>query len=82
MLLKLLTFPISGPLWVAGVVLEEAERRLYDEEAIRGEMAELARAFEAGEIDGDAFERQEEALLQRLMDARKYRRRKQEGLGA
>ena len=37
-LLKLLTFPVSGPVagthWVLRTLLDEAERRYYDEEAI------------------------------------------------
>lgn len=75
MLLKLLTFPISGPMWVAQVVLDEAERQYYDEAAIHRQMAELEDSFNAGDIDRDTFERREEALLQRLIDARAYHRR-------
>ena len=76
MLLKLLAFPITGPMWIAGVVLEEAERQLYDQEAIRRQIADLERAYQIGQIDGDTFERQEQLLLQRLLEARDYRRRK------
>ena len=77
-LLKLLTFPVSLPLagghWVLRTVLSEAERRYYDEGAIRAEMAELERRFMAGQIDDAAFEYQEEALLERLLEAREFHR--------
>src|SRR4051812_32594411 len=43
-LLRLLTFPVSGPIagtkWALQTLLNEAERRYYDEAAIRQEMAE------------------------------------------
>ena len=42
-LLKLLAFPITVPLWAAKVVLDQAERTLYDLGAIRQEMAEVDR---------------------------------------
>src|SRR5688500_1384683 len=80
-LFKLLTFPVSLPIaggtWVLQTVLDEAERRYYDEAAILEEMAQLERQFESGDIDQQAFDEQEEALLQRLLDAREYRQRKE-----
>lgn len=79
-LLKLLTFPVSGPLigtkWALKTLVSEAERRYYDEAAIRQEMAELERRLIAGQIDDATFDRQEEALLNRLLDAREYHQRK------
>ena len=80
-LFKLLTLPVSGPLggakWIANVLLEEAERQLYDEDSIRQEMAEAERQYQTGEIDGDTFERRQEELMERLLEARDYHRRKQ-----
>ena len=80
-LLKLLTFPVSLPIaggtWVLQTVLNEAERKYYDEAAILEEMAQLERQFDAGEIDENTFDEQEEALLQRLLDAREYWKRKE-----
>jgi Gas vesicle protein G len=73
-LLKLLTFPaslpISGGRWVLQTLLTEAERRYYDEAAIRQEMAELERQLVAGEVDDATFDRREEELLARLLEAR------------
>jgi hypothetical protein len=81
-LLKLFTFPVSMPLsggtWVLRTVLSEAERRYYDEAAILQDMAQLERAHDAGEIDDGDFDQQEEALLQRLLDARAYWRQRAE----
>lgn len=77
-LFKLLTFPISAPLSVAQVLLDEAERQMYDEAAIRRQMAEAEEQFRAGEIDGEAFEDRETELLERLIEAREYHRAKSE----
>jgi hypothetical protein len=80
-LLKLLTFPVSLPVsggnWVLRTLLTEAERRYYDEAAIMEEMAGLERQLEAGEIDEQTFDASEEALLQRLLDAREYHRQRE-----
>ena len=77
-LLKLLTFPVSGPAagvkWTLRTLLSEAERRYYDPAIIRREMAELQHQFNAGLVDQETFDRQEEALLARLLDGREYRR--------
>ena len=78
-LLKLLAFPVSGPLAVAQVLLDEAERQLYDEDAIRRQLAEVEQQFTAGEIGDEEFERREEELLERLLEAREYRKAKDEG---
>jgi len=84
-LLTLLTFPVSVPLsggrWVLQTLLDEAERRYYDEAAIRQDMADLERRMLAGEVDDATFDRLEEALLERLLEAREYRQRKEEERG-
>jgi len=77
-LLKLLAFPMTGPLWVAKVIRDDAERQFYDEDAIRGQIARLQEQFRAGEIDAEMLDREEEALFERLLDAREYRRRQEE----
>jgi hypothetical protein len=82
----LLTFPVSGPILTAKAaiktIVEEAERQLYDEGAIRKQLVEVERAHQAGEIDEQAFADEEEALLQRLVEARRWRiERSQRGGG-
>jgi hypothetical protein len=80
-LLKLLTFPVSAPMaggrWVIRTLVDEAERRYYDPAAIRQEIEEIERRHQAGELDDEAFENLEDSLLQRLLDAREYQKRKQ-----
>ncbi|MBO4255538.1 gas vesicle protein GvpG [Streptomyces griseorubiginosus] len=65
--LVLLPFaPVRGSGWVIGQVLREAERIYYDPAAIRAELARLEERLEAGEIDEEEFDRQEDELLDRL----------------
>jgi hypothetical protein len=82
-LLKLLTFPVSVPLaggqWVLKTLLSEAERRYYDPAGIRQEMADLEAQHRAGAIADDEFDRREEALLERLIEAREFHLRKHAG---
>ena len=82
-LMKLLTFPVSVPLsggrWVLETLVGEAERRYYDPTAIRQQMADLESRHRAGQLSDDEFDNQEEALLERLIEAREYQQRKQNG---
>lgn len=80
-LLKLLTFPASGPVagskWLLRTVLDEAQRRYYDPASIRQQMADLAADHGAGRISDDEFDRREEALLERLLEARRFPQQKE-----
>jgi len=82
-LLKLLTFPITGPVtgtqWVLQTVLDEAERRQYDPSVIRQEMADLEAQHRAGRISDDEFDRREEGLLERLLEARRFHEEQRTG---
>ncbi|MEM6487435.1 MAG: gas vesicle protein GvpG [Pseudomonadota bacterium] len=73
MLLKLLSMPIRGPfdaaLWVAGKIQEHAETELHDPAAIKQALDALERALEAGHIDDETFDREEDILLARLAAA-------------
>lgn len=81
----LLTFPVSGPILTAKAaiktILNEAERQLYDEPAIQQQLAEAERAYSAKEINEAEFAEREEALLQRLVDARRWRMDQAAGQG-
>ena len=81
-LLKLLTFPVSGPVlggkWVLQTILDQAERQHYDVAAIQQQMADLAAQYQAGAVSDDEFDRREEALLGRLLEAREYHQRQAE----
>ena len=78
-LLKLLTFPVSGPVlggkWVLQTILDQAERQHYDVAAIQQQMADLATQYQAGLVSDAEFDRREEALLERLLEAREYHQR-------
>ncbi|MFI6931253.1 gas vesicle protein GvpG [Streptomyces cellulosae] len=58
--------PVRGSGWVIRQVLREAERLYYDPSAVRAELARLEERLEAGEIDEEEFDRQEDELLDRL----------------
>jgi hypothetical protein len=73
LLTRLLTLPVSGPLWVVGQIAAEAERRLYDEDAIRAHLVQLEIAFEDGHITEAELEEAEDILLDRLREARARR---------
>ena len=65
-LLTLPLAPVRGVAWVAEKVAEQAELELYDENRIMGELAELERAKDAGELDEQQFNRYVDELLERL----------------
>lgn len=78
-LFRMLAFPLTGAIKVADVILKEAERELYNEEAIRSGIETLQARRELGEIDEETFDREEEALWDRLLAAREYHRRRAGG---
>jgi hypothetical protein len=71
-LLTLPLAPVRGVTWIAEVLEDEAERQLYDEDAIRRELAELQWADE-DEISPEERRVREEDLLERLRIARERR---------
>jgi hypothetical protein len=75
-LLDLLAWPVmlpfKGTLWVANKVAEQAEKELYNEDAVRGKLLELELSYDLGEIDEDEYLAIEEALMERLREIREY----------
>jgi hypothetical protein len=73
-LTDLLTFPVLGPIkgivWIAEKVSEQAEKELYDEDKLRGQLMELELHYDLGEIDEQEYLAAEEILLERLRVAR------------
>jgi hypothetical protein len=69
-LLTLPLAPVRGTAWIAERVLEQAEKELYDEGAIRARLMEIDEAREAGEIDEEEAAMAEDALIERLIAAR------------
>jgi hypothetical protein len=58
--------PVRFTKWTVGQVVDAAERERRDPAAIRGELAELSRAVDAGEISYEEFDRREDYLLDLL----------------
>jgi hypothetical protein len=73
-LIDLLTFPMMGPIkgviWIAEKLNEQAEKELYGEDAVRGQLMELELRYDLGEISEDEYLAAEEALLARLKVSR------------
>jgi hypothetical protein len=65
-LLTLPLAPVRGVAWIAEQVMEELERELYDEDAIRRELVQLELDFEDGLIDEEERRMRENELLERL----------------
>lgn len=78
-LLTLPLAPVRGAAWVADQVAQEADRRLYDEDVILHELAELEMAAEEGEVSEEERAFEEERLLERMNVARERRRAEREG---
>ncbi len=70
MFLKLLTFPITGPLdgilWIGEQLLERANTELDDQENLQKQLLALQLAFDLGDISEEDFEIQEEELLLKI----------------
>lgn len=69
-LLTLPLAPVRGVAWVTEQLIEEAERQLYDENAIRRELLEVELAFDEGQIDELERRDREEELMERLAVSR------------
>jgi hypothetical protein len=62
--LLLLPFaPVRGTLWVADHLLQEARRQARDPRLVQARLAALNQALDAGTIDEETFEKEEERLL-------------------
>jgi hypothetical protein len=73
-LISLPLAPVRGVAWIAEKVQEEAERQYYDPDTIRRQLEEVADARERGEIDDAEADALEEALVARLIEARRRNR--------
>ncbi|MBL7201510.1 MAG: gas vesicle protein GvpG [Anaerolineae bacterium] len=70
LLLKLLAFPVMGPVkglvWIAEKIAEQAENELYDPDKVRGKLIEFELRLDLGEITEEEYLQAEEILLDRL----------------
>lgn len=76
MLFKLLTAPLTAPLFgltfVLGQVRDLAEREIMDVDRIREDLLLLQLRLEEGEISEEEYRDQEAEIMQRLRVARAY----------
>ena len=78
-LLTLPLAPVRGTVWIAEKLQEQAELELYDESAIEAGLLELQAARENGVYEESEIEQAEDALIERLMELRGYRREEADG---
>lgn len=65
-LLTLPLAPVRGTVWIAERLLEEAERELGDENAVRRRLTELEVRHELGEISEEELAEAQDVLLAQL----------------
>ena len=69
-LVKLPLAPLTGTVWIAERIQEQAESQYYDEGAIQAQLREIDAARQAGEIEEADAAAAEDALLERLLEGR------------
>jgi Gas vesicle protein G len=78
-LLTLPLAPVRGTAWLAERIQEQAEAELYDEGAIQEQLMQLEAMHAAGEIDDEELATAEDALLERLVEARGFGEEERDG---
>ncbi|MET9021741.1 gas vesicle protein GvpG [Actinopolymorpha sp. NPDC004070] len=63
--------PVRGVGWIAEQVRDLGEKEYYDVARIRGELADLADAYDAGELSEEEFDAAEDEILDRLEEAQR-----------
>lgn len=67
MVLKLLLFPLTGPIegvvWLGEQILERANQELDDKENLNKRLLSLQLALDLGEISEEEYDEQEEEIL-------------------
>jgi gas vesicle protein GvpG len=66
-LLTLPLAPVRGTMWVAEILLEEAERQMRDPALVEQQLDEAEAAWERGELTDEEFAEIEDELLGRLL---------------
>jgi hypothetical protein len=79
---RLLALPVTGPAkagwWVLEQIIAAAEDELYDEDRIVAQIRALSDELEAGNITEEEHAFAEEALLEKLVEARAFRAAREE----
>ena len=66
--------PLRGILALARAIDDRVKQEVYDEDKVRGALAELEIRLDLGEIELEAYEAEEDELLQRLKTIREMKR--------
>lgn len=74
----ILSASFNGLLWVLEEIRKREEEELYNEDAVKAELAELYARLESGSIQEEEFERRESELVERIERIRE-RQRNSEG---
>ena len=69
-LLTLPLAPVRGTIWLAELIMAEAENQEYDESALTARLLELEELRETGEFSDEELEEAENALVERLIALR------------
>lgn len=69
-LLTLPLAPVRGTIWLAELIMAEAENQEYDESALTARLLELEELRETGEFSDEELEEAENALVERLIAVR------------
>lgn len=59
--------PVRGTIWIAEVLLEEAERQMRDPAVVEQQLLEAEEAYEGGDLTEEEFADIEDELLGRLL---------------
>lgn len=65
-LLTLPLAPVRGTVWIAEQLAAQAEREMLSDRALRRQLVEAERAFDAGELTLQEYETIEDELLERI----------------
>jgi hypothetical protein len=66
-LLTLPLAPVRGTVWVAEILLEQAERQMNDPAVVEQQLLDAEAAYERGELTEEEFADIEDELLGRLL---------------
>jgi hypothetical protein len=74
--------PVRGVVWVVEQVADEADRQMFDETRIRGELLQLELDYDEGLVDDEERAAIEDELIARLTIARQRKREEAEHAAA
>lgn len=66
--------PVRGILALARIIDDQVKKEFYDEDKVRGALAELELRLDLGEIEVEDYEALEDDLLERLKTIREMKR--------